>query len=335
MKATQAAIDALLPDTVNLVSVAARAELPLLLVASYSDRQPYKFSLFNSATGKLSEVGQAYPSIKPAEMAGQEIVRVMARDKLMVPAWLTLPNGARRKALPMVVLVHGGPYVRGSEWGWNAQAQFLASRGYAVIQPEFRGSTGFGARHYMAGWKQWGLAMQNDIADVTRWAIKEGIADPKRICIAGASYGGYATLMGLVNDPDLYQCGVNWVGVTDIKLLYSGHWSFKSDMTDSLRQYSMPALVGDPVKDAERFTATSPLAQAARIKQPLLLAYGAVDTRVPLYHGRMFHDAVKAHNPNVDMVVYDEEAHGWTLPKNQIDFWSRVEKFLAKNIGPK
>jgi dipeptidyl aminopeptidase/acylaminoacyl peptidase len=333
MKAVQQRIDALLPSTVNLVSVAPRAETPWVLVQSYSDIQPRSWNLFNTETGKLNKVGDAYPTIEPSRMALQEAVRYKARDGLAIPALLTLPHGAARKNLPLVVLVHGGPYVRGAEWGWAPDAQFLASRGYAVLEPEYRGSTGFGNKHYRAGWKQWGLKMQDDIADGAKWAIAEGIVDPKRICIAGASYGGYATLMGLVNDPDLFKCGVDWVGVTDIGLLYSGHWSFRSDTSDSYKRYGMPDLVGDPVKDAAQFKATSPLAQAARITQPLLLAYGGADVRVPAYHGRKFYDAVHATNPNVEMVVYQEEGHGWVLPKNRIDFWGRVEKFLDKNIG--
>ncbi len=229
--------------------------------------------------------------------------------------------------------MHGGPYVRGGEWGWKADAQFLASRGYAVLEPEYRGSTGFGQKHYRAGWKQWGLKMQDDIADGATWAIAEGIVAPKRICIAGASYGGYATPMGLLNDPSLFKCGIDWVGVNDIGLLYTGRWSFRSDMSDNYRRYGMPELVGDMVKDAAQFKATSPLAQAARITQPLLLAYGGADVRVPLYHGQKFHDAVKATNPHVEMVVYQEQGHGWVLPKNRIDFWGRVEKFLDQHIG--
>ena len=333
MKSLQSAVDALLPNTVNLIDVPARPELPLVLVASYSDRQPYKYALYNTETGKLNPVGDTHAAIHAAEMGDQEFTRIKARDGHSVPTWLTLPNGSTRKNLPMVVLVHGGPYVRGTEWGWSADDQFLAARGYAVLQPEFRGSTGYGVSHNEAGWKQWGLAMQNDIADATRWAIAQGIADPKRICIAGASYGGYATLMGLINDPELYQCGVEWVGVTDLTLMHDGHWSFTSDMSDSYKKYGFPTLVGDPVKDAAQFKATSPLQQAARLKQPLLMAYGAVDQRVPLYHGRQFYNAVKATNPHVEMVIYDDEAHGWTLPKNRIDFWDRVEKFLDKNIG--
>jgi dipeptidyl aminopeptidase/acylaminoacyl peptidase len=333
MKAVQARIDALLPGTANLVTVAQHAETPWLLVASYSDTQPMMWNLFNTETGKLNKVGDSHAGIKPSQMASQEALRYKARDGLEIPAYLTLPHGSNRKNLPLVVLVHGGPYVRGAEWGWKADVQFLASRGYAVLEPEFRGSTGYGNKHYRAGWKQWGLAMQNDIADGARWAIAEGIVDPQRICIAGASYGGYATLMGLVNDPALFKCGIDWVGVTDISLLATGDWSKRSDISDGYKQNGMPELIGDVVKDAEQFKATSPIAQAARIRQPLLLAYGGADVRVPVYHGRKFYDAVKATNPNVEMVVYEEEGHGWALPKNRIDFWGRVEKFLDRNIG--
>jgi dipeptidyl aminopeptidase/acylaminoacyl peptidase len=333
MTSLQARIDKALPDTVNLLSVAARAATPWVLVQSYSDVQPRFTSLFNSATGKLTKVGESYPKIDPARMATQKTVSYKARDGLTIPALLTLPQGSTQKDLPLVVLVHGGPYVRGSQWGWNSQSQFLASRGYAVLEPEFRGSKGFGTKHFRAGWKQWGLAMQDDIADGAKWAIAEGIVDPKRICIAGASYGGYATLMGLANDPGLFKCGIDWLGVTDLKLLYTGHWWYSSDMSQTYKQYGFPELIGDPVKDAAQFKATSPIEQAARITQPLLLAYGGADKRVPLNHGKEFYAAVKRTNPDVEWVVYDEEGHGWRVPKNRIDFWTRVEKFLDRNIG--
>ncbi|CAN7588064.1 prolyl oligopeptidase family serine peptidase [Pseudoduganella sp. LjRoot289] len=333
MQAVQADVDAQLPGTVNLISLPARPETPNMLVEAYSDVQPRVFLLYDSATKKLSKVGDSRPKIKAAQMGQQALVHYAARDGLKIPAWLTLPKG-KDKNLPLVVLVHGGPYVRGGQWGWHADAQFLASRGYAVLEPEYRGSTGFGEAHFRAGWKQWGLKMQDDIADGTRWAIAQGIADGKRVCIAGASYGGYATLMGLVNDPDLYKCGINWAGVTDIKLMYTGHWSFRSDLPEAWKQYGMPHLIGDLEKDAEQLKATSPLEQAARIKQPLLLAYGGADLRVPIYHGKKFRDAVKETNPQVEWVQYDEEGHGWALPKNRYDFWTRVEQFLARHIGP-
>jgi dienelactone hydrolase len=330
MKAIQAAVDAVLPNTVNLLSIPQHAATPWILVRSHSDIQPTVYRLYNSETKAFVKIGDTYPKIDPARMATQDPVRYKARDGLDIPAWLTLPKG-EQKNLPMVVLVHGGPYVRGSEWAWNSQAQFLASRGYAVLQPEFRGSTGYGEKHYRAGWKQWGLAMQNDIADGARWAIAKGYADPKRICIAGASYGGYATLMGLVNDPDLYQCGINWVGVTDIELMYK--WTPDGDLSSGYRQYGMPDLVGDRVKDAAQLIATSPIQQAARITRPVMLAYGAADRRVPIEHGKKFYEAVKTTNKDVEWIVYPEEGHGWSLPANRIDFWSRVERFLDKHIG--
>lgn len=334
MKALQQTVDALLPATVNLMSIGARATTPWILLDSYSDVQPHTYSLFNPDTRELIKVGDTHANINPARMGNQELVHYKTKDGLTIPAWLTLPQGIGHKDLPLVVMVHGGPYLRGNEWGWDREAQFLASRGYAVLAPEFRGSTGFGDKHYRAGWKQWGLAMQDDIADGARWAIAQGIANPKRICIAGASYGGYATLMGLVNNPELYRCGINWVGVTDIKLMYTLAWSPESDMSMGWRQYGMPDLIGDPVKDAAQLAATSPIQQAARIKQPLLLAYGGADRRVPLAHGKQFYEAVKAGgNQQVEWVLYPEEGHGWYLPQTRIDFWGRVETFLNQHIG--
>jgi dipeptidyl aminopeptidase/acylaminoacyl peptidase len=331
MKALQDKLDKLLPATINLVSVPA-SDSPWVLVTSYSDAIPPGYTLYNTDTGQFNQVGSSRPSIDPRQMGRQQMVRYKARDGLEVPALLTLPHGGG-KNLPMVVLVHGGPWVHGPTWGWNPDSQFLASRGYAVLEPVFRGSTGYGYRYFHAGWKQWGLAMQNDVADGTRWAIAQGIADPKRICIAGASYGGYATLMGLINDPDLYKCGVDWVGVTDINLMYSGGWSRSSDASDQWKTYGMPEMIGDRVKDAAQLKATSPIEQAARVTQPVLMAYGGVDRRVPLYHGQKFYDAVTRSNKKVEWIEYPEEGHGWGLPKNSVDFWGRVEKFLDKNIG--
>jgi dipeptidyl aminopeptidase/acylaminoacyl peptidase len=333
IKAAQEKLDAALPGLVNQISFPSGDQSQWTLVKSYSDVQPLAYYVYNIAADKLEKVGDAYPGIDPARMGRQDPVRYKARDGMEIPALLTQPAGGARNA-PLVVLVHGGPYVHGNHWGWNGQTQFLASRGYAVLEPDYRGSTGYGVKHFRAGWKQWGLAMQNDIADGARWAIAQGYADPKRICIAGASYGGYAVLMGLANDPDLYKCGVSWVGVTDINLLYDGHWSFASDLQEQWKIYGMPDMIGDQVKDAAQLKATSPIEQAARIKAPLILAYGARDRRVPMYHGRKFLSAVKPHNTQVEWIEYEDEGHGWRLPKNQVDFWGRVEKFLDKNIGP-
>jgi dipeptidyl aminopeptidase/acylaminoacyl peptidase len=173
--------------------------------------------------------------------------------------------------------------------------------------------------------------MQNDIADGARWAVAQGIADGSRICIAGASYGGYSASMGLINDPDLFRCGINWVGVTDIDLMFSPIWGAGRHA----KTFNMHTLLGNPEKDVERFKATSALQQASRIKQPLLLAYGGADRRVPIVHGVRLRDAVQKTNPHVEWVEYVEEGHGWFLVKNRVDFWTRVEKFLERNIGSK
>ncbi|MGX9221459.1 alpha/beta fold hydrolase [Massilia varians] len=333
MKEIQASVDKLLPSTINMISVPAQPDSPWVLVWSYSDVMPGIYSLYNTQTKLLNKIADVRPKINPGQMGRQQFIRYKARDGMEIPALLTLPPGAKRTGLPMVVLVHGGPWVRGASWGWHPYSQFLASRGYAVLEPEFRGSAGFGITHFTSSFKQWGLAMQDDVADGVRWAADKGIADIKRVCIAGASYGGYATLMGLVNDPDLYKCGINWAGVTDINLMYNGGWNFTNDFSPEYKAYGMPHMVGDRVKDAAQLKATSPIEQAARITQPVLLAYGGVDQRVPINHGTRFRDAVMKTNKNVEWVEYPEEGHGWSLPKNQVDFWGRVERFLDRHIG--
>lgn len=330
-RALQAKLDALLPATANRLQLPLRGNSPFVLVESFADQQPWVTQLYQRETGKLLRVGVSHPSIQPRQMGQTDFIRYKARDGLDIPAYITLPAGGAKKNLPLVVLVHGGPWVRGFSWQWDAEVQFLVSRGYAVLQPEFRGSTGFGSRHFEAGWRQWGQAMQADLADGARWAIAQGFADPKRICIAGASYGGYATLMGLAQNPELFRCGINWVGVTDIELMYSVDWS---DLSGEWKRYGMPKLIGDRTADAAMLKANSPLENAARITQPLLMAYGAKDRRVPLVHGEKFRDAVTPHNKQVQWVVYPEEGHGWRKAETRIDFWGRVEQFLAKNLAP-
>ena len=332
MRKLQEEIDAKLPGTINTISAPRRPEAPWILVGSFSDKVPYKVALYNKDTKAIQEIGSSRPDIKPEQMGPQEAVSYKSRDGMTIPALLTLPRGKRSK-LPLVVLVHGGPYVDGAAWGWDGESQFLASRGYAVLEPSFRGTTGLGYKHYRAGWKQWGLSMQDDIAEGARWAVSQGIADGARICIAGASYGGYATLMGLIKDPELYKCGINWLGVTDISLLHKTHWIQESDISDEYRKYGLPELVGDLVKDAEQIKATSPLVHAAKIKQPLMLAYGGADVRVPLHHGTKFRDAVKAGNANVEWVSYPNEGHGFVVEENRFDFYQRMERFLDRHIG--
>jgi dipeptidyl aminopeptidase/acylaminoacyl peptidase len=328
LKAIQEQVDKLLPETNNVIDCGACDNPERVLVKIYSDRQPDIFALYHVAAGKLEPVSGTRPWIKPEEMSPRGFERIKSRDGLEFPVHVTRPLGVKGTA-PTIVLVHGGPWVRGAEWQWYETTQFLASRGYAVIEPEFRGSRGFGSRLTFAGWKQWGLAMQDDVADATKWAIDKGIADGKRVCIAGGSYGGYAALMGLVRYPDLYRCGIEYFGVTDIDLMYSNSWS---DFSSDFKTYGMPVLIGDRDKDAAQLAATSPLKQHAKINQPLLMAAGRQDERVPIEHFNKMLDALKSHNPAVESVVYNEEAHGWHLDANEIDFWSRAEKFLDVNL---
>ena len=331
LEALQAKVDKLLPSTVNRLSVAPHGDGHFVVINAFSDHLPGLYFLYSVPDGKLMTLGNARPDIDPKKMADMEQVHYAARDGLEIPAYLSVPRGAERKNLPLVVLVHGGPYLRGRVWGWDPEVQFLAAHGYAVLEPEFRGSTGYGARLFTAGWKQWGLAMQDDLADGVKWAVAQGLVDPKRVCIAGASYGGYAVLMGLIKDPDLYRCGVDWVGVTDIDLLFTSRWS---DASDAWKKYGMTKLIGDPVADAAKFKATSPTENAAKIHAPVLLAYGEKDKRVPLEHGERFHEALmKQPGAKVEWIVYEDEGHGWHYYEHTIDFWNRVAKFLDANIG--
>ena len=332
MRAVQEAIDKQLPATNNYINCSRCLEHKHLVVMATSDIQAPVYFLYDKAENKLKLLGQSAPQLKSTEMAGtQDFVRIKARDGMSIPVYITKPKG--KGPFPTVVMIHGGPYVRGNQWGFNPANQFLASRGYAVVEPEFRGSTGYGSKLFRSGWKQWGLAMQDDMTDATKWAIEQGIADPKRVAIAGASYGGYATMMGLVKEPELYKVGINWVGVTDIELMYSIGWSDFMGADSQWMKYGMPVMIGDPAKDAAQLKATSPLQQAARIKQPVFMAYGEEDYRVPLPHGTKMRDALIATgNKNVEWVQYEAEGHGWMLTKNNVDFWDRFVRFLEKHM---
>jgi dipeptidyl aminopeptidase/acylaminoacyl peptidase len=330
MRSTQAAVDALLPATINRIDCERCTSSPVVLVTATSDRQPPIYYLFNRDTKALTSIVASRPWIKAHTMGARTVHRFAARDGMSIPVLVTHPPGKPNGSQPAVMLVHGGPWLRGTHWAWEPEAQFLASRGYVVIEPEFRGSQGYGFKHFRAGWKQWGLAMQDDLADAVQWAAERGWVDATRVCIAGASYGGYATLMGLVRHHDLYQCGIEWVGVSDIELLYSIHWG---ETSEESRSYSLPVLIGDRVADAAQLKATSPLAQAESIRRPLLMAYGALDLRVPIEHGNYLRDALSKTNKGVEWILYANEGHGWRMLETNTDFWTRVEKFLEQHIG--
>ena len=309
---------------------------PVLLVHSWSDQFPGEFWLYRPKRngGQWTAIGKSRPDIDPQQMATLDLFRFNARDGLSIPVWLTQrPLPGPRSRRPAVVLVHGGPWVRGGNWAWHADAQFLASRGYVVIEPEFRGSRGYGMRHFQAGFKQWGQAMQDDVADAVKWAVAEGYVDPDRVCIAGASYGGYAALMGPIRHPDLYRCAVAWVAVSEpLALFDQGTWS---DIGDEAINYSLPDMLGHPQRDLPMLTEISAVVQAAKLKVPLLLAYGGADRRVPLAHGQHMRDALTAAGRPPQWVVYPEEGHGWLKEENRFDFAARMEAFLAEHLKPR
>ncbi len=340
--------DEKLPGRINRLSCShCLSDSAVLLVQSASDQDPGQLWLYRVAGAAWQRVGPVRQDIDPRRMATLDLHRFKARDGLEIPVWVTLPS-PRRLALagapvaaappgpaapgPAVLLVHGGPWVRGGHWAWDADAQFLASRGYVVIEPEFRGSTGYGDRLFRAGFRQWGLAMQDDLADALHWAVAQGWVDPKRVCIAGASYGGYAALMGLVRHPGLYRCGIAWAAVTDPRLMFE--WRWFSDFSEEGRLYSWPQLVGDPVADARQLADTSPLVQAARIKAPLLLAHGRQDLRVAVAHGEKLRAALQAAGRDPEWVLYTDEGHGWQRPENRFDFARRMARFLAQHLVP-
>jgi dipeptidyl aminopeptidase/acylaminoacyl peptidase len=332
MKALQSTVDARFPGRVNRVSCRrCGANDGVVLVNSWSDQDPGSWWVHYPAGNKWVGVGPVRKDIDARRMATLDLHRIKARDGRDLPVWVTLPPGAAKGGpRPAVVLVHGGPWVRGVHWGWHDTAQFLASRGYVVVEPEFRGSDGYGEQHERAGWKQWGRAMQDDVADATRWAAGKGWVDAGKVCIAGASYGGYATLMGLARHGDLYRCGVSWVAVTDPRLLFRSDWL--SDFNDEFRRYTLPQMVGDPVADAAMLAEVAPVELAAKIRAPLLLAFGGADRRVPLEHGRRMREALQAAGSEPEWVVYDAEGHGWIKPENRYDFARRMETFLAKHL---
>lgn len=329
-KALQDTVDASLKGRANRLAGDLQG---FVLVQSVSDTSPGRSYLLDTKAKRLQLLGTRMPGIDEKLQASSEVIRYAARDGLVIPALLTLPRGAAPKALPLVVLAHGGPWVRGLSWAWERDRQFLASRGYAVLEPDFRGSTGHGWKLFRAGWKQWGLAMQDDLADGVADLAKKGIVDPARVCIAGASYGGYAVVMGLIRHPEVYKCGISWVGVTDIDLLYSVGWGDTAG--SDAAKFGMPILAADPDKDREQIKATSAIEQAARLKAPLIIAYGREDVRVPFEHGTRLRDALKPHNSQVQYIEYPGEGHGWRLLETNRDFWTRAEKLLRDTIGPR
>ena len=341
MKRMQALADARWPHLINRLSCSRCGEADMrVLVRSYSDREPGRLALYDAAGAQWTFLGPMRDNIQARDMARVRLHRVTARDGRDLPVWLTLPHSLTAQGdkppaapAPAVVLVHGGPWLRDGFWRWAPMEQFLASRGYLVISPEFRGSAGYGSAHELAGFKQYGLAMQNDVADALLWAQRQGLAAPGRACIAGGGYGGYSTLMGLARHPELYRCGAAWAALTDLSLYVEGRWWLDDDISMQGREFFLPERVGDPVVDAALLRDNSPVNLARQIKAPVLLAMGAADRRVPLAHGKRMREAlIEAGNPP-EWIVYDDEAHSWRKPATWQDFARKLEVFLGRHLA--
>ncbi len=297
------------------------------IVAAFNDRTPGARYLFDFKSGALTKLGEINPWIAEADMAPMRPISYTSRDGLTIHGYLTLPVGVDPKNLPVLVNPHGGPWAR-DVWGYNPEVQFLANRGYAVLQMNFRGSTGYGRKFWEASFRQWGRAMQDDITDGVQWLVAQGGVDPKRIGIYGASYGGYATLAGVTLTPDLYAVAVDYVGVSNILTFMNTippYWEPARQMF-----YEM---VGNPEKDKEYLAAVSPVNLADRIRAPLFVAQGARDPRVNKAESDQMVDALKKRGVDVEYMVKDNEGHGFRNEENQFEFYGAMEAFLAKRLG--
>jgi dipeptidyl aminopeptidase/acylaminoacyl peptidase len=297
----------------------------LNLVEAWSDRNPGDFYLFDDATKKAEYAISRADWIDPTKMATARSIELAARDGLSLKGYLTVPHGASGKNMPLVVMPHGGPFFTSDSWGFDKQAQMLAAAGYAVLQVNFRGSGNRGRAFEQSGARQWGLTMQDDITDATKWAIQQGYADPQRICIYGASYGAYAALMGVAREPALYRCAAGYVGVYDLPQMHREDASKHGSMETFTNQW-----VGE---DMQVLAANSPTQRAAGIKVPVLLAAGREDETAPPEHTERMERALKAAGVQVEASYYDGEGHGFYKPENRKDFYTKLLAFLSRNLG--
>ncbi len=299
----------------------------LALVFVYSDRNPGDFYLFDVAKKEATHLASRRDWVDPERMASMRPVAIPARDGRTLHGFLSIPAGSDGKHLPLVVNPHGGPFGIADTWGFHEEPQLLASRGYAVLQVNFRGSGNYGREHEIAGYRQWGLKMQDDLTDATKWVVAQGIADKDRICIYGASYGGYAALMGVARNPDLYRCAVGYVGVYDLPLRFEKGLARDSRTgVNELREI----LGGDRAQLAQN----SPTRLATQIKAPVFLVAGGIDERAPLQHSEMMRDALIAAGNKPEWLVYADEGHGFYQDAHNIEYYTRLIAFLDRHIGP-
>lgn len=321
----QLQVDTVLPNRINILSGDPEK---LVLVKSYADTDPGTWYVLDLPKRKMTMIGKVNQSLDTSKLRPVDIISYQAPDGLQIPAYLTRPD-KRDVPAPMVVLIHGGPIAR-DEWAFNAEVQLLAEHGYLVFQPQFRGSSGFGRKFEQAGYRQWGRAMQDDITAGVEHLIKQGLADPRRVCIVGASYGGYAALWGLVKTPALYRCGVSFAGISDISRMYSD-WSDTS--FDKVSRQLMMDRIGDYERSTELFDPVSPLVHAAKIQAPVLLMHGEEDDRVPISHGKKMRDALESNKKDVVWKTFEREGHGLHYIASQLEYYKTLLAFLNKHLG--
>jgi dipeptidyl aminopeptidase/acylaminoacyl peptidase len=302
------------------------------IVRTYSDRSRGSYYFYDKESDELKKIADVSPWIDEDNMAKMLPIQYQSRDSLTIHGYLTLPKGydlETAQNLPVVVNPHGGPWARDS-WGFNPEVQFLANRGYAVLQMNFRGSTGYGKKFWEMSFGQWGLSMQDDITDGVKWLINKGIADPDRVAIYGGSYGGYATLAGMTFTPDLYAAGVDYVGVSNLFTFMNTIPPYWKPMLDMFYE-----MVGNPQTDSLRLRQTSPVFHADKIKAPLFIAQGANDPRVNKDESDQMVEALRNRGVEVQYMVKDNEGHGFRNEENRFDFYGAMEQFLAEHIGDK
>ncbi len=297
------------------------------LARTYSDRSLGAYYYFDKTAGRLEKIVDVSPWLDEADMSPMKPIQYASRDGLTIHGYLTLPQGREARGLPVVVNPHGGPWVRDS-WGYNPEVQLLASHGYAVLQLNYRGSTGYGREFWQKGFKQWGRAMQDDITDGVRWLIAEGIADPARIAIYGASYGGYATLAGITFTPGLYACAIDYVGVSNL-------FTFMNTIPPYWRPYleMLYEMVGHPEQDEELLRASSPVFHIDKIQAPLFVVQGANDPRVNIDESDQIVRSLRMRGIDVPYLVKYNEGHGFANEENRFEFYKAMLGFLEKHLG--
>jgi dipeptidyl aminopeptidase/acylaminoacyl peptidase len=298
------------------------------IVAAANDRTLGSRYIYDAKADTLSLLAELNPKIPAAAMAPMQPIQYTSRDGLTINGYLTTPLGREPKNLACIVNPHGGPWAR-DVWGYNPEIQFLANRGYCVLQLNFRGSTGYGRQFWEASFGQWGLKMQDDITDGVKWLIAQGIADPKRVGIYGGSYGGYATLAGVVYTPDLYAAAVDYVGVSNLLTFMKTIPPYWKPILPKFQE-----MVGHPEKDLERMQQTSPALHADRIKTPLFIAQGANDPRVNKDESDQVVAALKKRGVEVQYMLKDNEGHGFRNEENQYEFYGAMEAFFDKHLKP-